>query len=171
MKMEEIKKKLEAVRKKLREDIEKMERELNVEIPKALHTAAEHGDLSENAEYDAAKQRQSFLRGRLRQLYDKFEMINRIDLESLPRDRVTLFSTVTVIDCDTEMKRTFHISLADILEMEACPNGISFHSPIAQALLDQSCGDIVDVQRGDRMHEWEIVEIKNIWGEVITECE
>ncbi len=169
--MEEIKQKLEAVRRKLREDIEKMEYELHVEIPKALHTAAEHGDLSENAEYDAAKQRQSFLQGRLRQLYEKFEMVNRIDLETFPRDRVTLFSTVTVIDCETEMERSFLISLADILEMEACPNGISFHSPIAQALLGQPCGEIVDVQWRDRTHEWEIVRIENIWGEVITEEE
>jgi len=95
---------MEEVIKRLQQEISLLEVELRVELPRAILTARAHGDLSENAEYHAAKERQSFVQARLGHLHARLRDVSMIDMSKIPHDRVGLGSTVVVLDLDKDEK-------------------------------------------------------------------
>ena len=120
--------------------------------------AREHGDLSENAEYHAARERQSFIEGRVAELEDKMARAEVIDISHLSGKTVKFGATVTLVDEDTDEKKIYQI----VGEVEAdVKNGrISISSPIARALIGKSVGDSVEVAAPGGAHGYEILKIK-----------
>ena len=154
---------MEAVRKKLQEEIEKLEFELNHELPKAIQHAREFGDLKENAEYKAAKERQTMVQARISQLHQRLMEVESIDVSKLPKDRVAYGSTVTLFDLDKEEKVTYKLVTSEESDPE---NGkISTVSPIGQALMGREEGDEVKVKTPTGMKNFEISRLKTIHDE------
>jgi transcription elongation factor GreA len=148
------------IKKKLQDEITVLDRELHVELPKEILKARLHGDLSENAEYHAAKERQGFVNARLEQLKQRLAEISMIDFSKIPRDRVGLGSTVVVQDSARDGEITYHLVTSE--EADA-PNGrISTTSPIGRALLGKEPGDTVRVQSPGGVKELEILTLSTI---------
>jgi transcription elongation factor GreA len=138
------------IKKKLQDEIATLDYELHVELPKEILKARLHGDLSENAEYHAAKERQGFVNARLNQLKKRLADISMIDFTKIPHDRVGLGSTVVVLDTKREEEITYHLVTTE--EADA-PNGkVSTTSPIGRALLGKEVGDSVKVQNPETRH-------------------
>src|SRR5438445_7280189 len=129
------------VRKKLEEEIAALEYELRNDLPKEILKARAHGDLKENAEYHAAKERQGYVNARLGQLKSRLGQLAMIDFTKIPRDKAGLGSAVVVLDVKTDQEITYHLVTSE--EADA-PNGrVSTTSPIGRALLGKTVGDEV----------------------------
>ncbi len=125
---------------------EELKRLKNVERPsivKAIGEAREHGDLSENAEYHAARERQSFVEGRILELEAKVGLADIIDVSTLSGTDIKFGATVELIDVDTEEKVTYQIVGEDEADVKA--GRLSISSPLARALIKKSVGDTVEV--------------------------
>jgi transcription elongation factor GreA len=148
------------IKKKLQDEISTLEYELHVELPKEILKARAHGDLSENAEYHAAKDRQGFVNARLGQLRKRLAELSMVDLTKIPRDRVGLGSTVVVLDTRRDEELTYNLVTTE----EASPaNGkISTTSPIGRALMGKEAGDTVRVQSPGGVKELEILKLSTI---------
>ncbi|MBI1210722.1 MAG: transcription elongation factor GreA [Alphaproteobacteria bacterium] len=129
-------------------------------VIKAIAEARAHGDLSENAEYHSAKERQSFIEGRVMELEDKLSRAQVIDVAKLSGKVVKFGATVTLIDEDTEQKAKYQI-VGD-LEADFAKGRISISSPLARALIGKTVGDTVEVNTpsGGRSYEVTKVEFK-----------
>ncbi len=129
-------------------------------VIQAISEAREHGDLSENAEYHAAKEKQSFIEGRVAELEDKLARAEVIDVTKLKGDKVVFGATVTLIDADTEKEVTYRIVGED--EADIAKGKVSIQSPIARALIGKTVGDEAEVAApgGARVYEIENVEFK-----------
>jgi len=123
------------------------------EVIRAIAEAREHGDLSENAEYHAAREKQSFIEGRLAELEDKIARSEVIDVTTLSGKTVMFGATVTIVDEDTEEKLTYQ--LVGEAEADVKAGRLAINSPLARALIGKSIGDSVDVMtpKGDKMYE------------------
>ena len=133
----------------------------SVERPTVIQAIAEartHGDLSENAEYHAAKERQSFIEGRLAELEDKLARAQVIDVSRLGGDSIKFGATVTVLDEDTEEKAVYKIVGEDEADVRA--GKISISSPIARALIGKEQGDVVEVAAPGGARSYEILKVK-----------
>jgi transcription elongation factor GreA len=148
------------IKKKLQDEISALERELHVDLPKEILKAREHGDLSENAEYHAAKDRQGLVNARLGQLKKRLSEISMIDFTKIPMGRVGLGSTVVVLDTKREEEVTY--SLVTSEEADAANGKISTTSPIGRALLGKEEGDVVRVQSPGGLKELEILKLTTI---------
>ncbi len=126
----------------------------------AIAEAREHGDLSENAEYHAAKEKQSFIEGRVAELEDKLARAEVIDVSKLKGEKIVFGATVTLIDADTEKEATYRIVGED--EADIAKGKVSNTSPIARALIGKSVGDEAEVAApgGARVYEISSVEFK-----------
>tara|TARA_B100001094_G_scaffold289820_1_gene306986 strand:- start:28 stop:501 length:474 start_codon:yes stop_codon:yes gene_type:complete len=126
-------------------------------IIKAIAAAREHGDLSENAEYHAAREQQSFVEGRILELEDKTSRMDIIDVASLTGDQIKFGASVTVADEETDEKSTFQI----VGEYEADPAAgkISVTSPIARALISKSVGESTEVNTPRGQKDYEIIKV------------
>lgn len=143
---------------KLREEIRRLK---DVERPSVIAAIAEaraHGDLSENAEYHAAKEKQSFIEGRIREVEDKLGRAQVIDPATLSGERVLFGATVTVSDSDSGNESTYTIVGQDEADLKS--GTISVGSPIARALIGKSIGDTAVVQAPGGSRELEIVDVK-----------
>jgi len=150
----------ERLLKKIDEQIQPLERELKVELPRQLAEAAAHGDLSENAEYDAAKQRKELVQAQLVRCYDKRQSVSGINQLMIPRDSIGFWSRVELLDVDSGEEIGYHLVSADESDP---PNGrISVSSPIGKALLGRVEGDEVDVQTPRGTKTYEILEFSTI---------
>jgi transcription elongation factor GreA len=129
--------------KRLRKELETMKRELTVDLPKELERARAHGDLSENAEWAMAKQRQEFLRARVANLEARIAELSSINLESIPRDTVGLGSRVTLEDLDEGGKMEYEIVVPE--EVDGAQNRISLSSPLGRALIGKAEEDDIEV--------------------------
>jgi transcription elongation factor GreA len=132
-----------------------------VERPTVIQAIAEartHGDLSENAEYHAAKERQSFIEGRLAELEDKLARAQVIDVSRLSGDTIKFGATVTVLDEDTEEKAVYKIVGEDEADVRA--GKISISSPIARAMIGKEVGDVVEVAAPGGARSYEILKVK-----------
>src|SRR4051794_23955550 len=148
------------IKKKLQDEITTLEYELHVELPKDILTARAHGDLSENAEYHAAKDRQGFVNARLGQLKKRLAEMSMIDFSKIPHGKVGLGSTVVVLDTKRDEEVTYYLVTSE--EADA-PNGkISTTSPIGRALLGKEPGDEVKVQSPGGVKELEILKLTTI---------
>jgi transcription elongation factor GreA len=130
-------------RKKLEEEIQALERELRDELPKALKTAAALGDLSENADYSAARERQDFVRLRLGQLKKRLADLSLVNFDRIPRDRISLGSTVVLLDVEKNEEITYKLVTSE--DANASQGLISTTSPIGKSLLNKKEGDDVEV--------------------------
>jgi transcription elongation factor GreA len=146
--------------KKLQEEIALLDNELRIELPKAILTARAHGDLSENAEYHAAKERQSFVQARLSQLATRLRDLSMIDMSKIPHDRVGLGSSVTVLDTTKDEK--IHYKLVTSEDVDVSKGMISTSSPIGRGLLGKQVGDTVRIQIPGGVREMEIIEMMTI---------
>lgn len=127
-------------------------------IIQAISEAREHGDLSENAEYHAAKEKQSFIEGRIVELEDKLSRADVIDLSKVKGDKIVFGATVTVIDVDTEEEATYQIVGED--EADIADGKVSNTSPIARALIGKAEGDEAEVTAPGGARVYEIAEVK-----------
>lgn len=151
---------MEELKKKLAEEIAVLENELRVELPREILRAREHGDLSENAEYHAAKERQSWVSARLGQLNSRLREVSMIDMSKIPHDRVGLGSKVVILDVDKEEK--LHYRLVTSEEVDVSKGLISTSSPIGRGLLGKQVGDTVKIQIPGGLREMEIVELLTV---------
>ena len=143
---------------KLQQEISHLKHVMRPEIIAAIATAREFGDLSENAEYHAAREKQSFNEGRILELEDKMSRAEIIDHTKFSNDSVKFGATVKLIDDDTEEESTYQI--IGEYEMDINKKRISIQSPLAKALIGKSVGDIVEVSTPKGIKAYEILEIK-----------
>ena len=151
---------MEDVKKKLQEEIAALEFELRIELPREILKARAHGDLSENAEYHAAKERQGYVHARLGQLNARLREISMVDISSIPRDRVGLGSTVLVLDLKKDEQIRYRLVTSE--EVNVSKGMISTSSPIGRGLLGKRVGDSVKIQIPGGVREMEIVELITI---------
>src|SRR5579872_2998980 len=144
-------------KKKLQEDIAALEYELRNELPREILKARAHGDLSENAEYHAAKERQGFVNARLNQLKQRMAELSMVDFTKIPHGRVGLGSRVVVLDVKKDEEITYNLVTSE--EADAANGRISTTSPIGRGLLNKEVGDVVKVQIPGGMREFEILEL------------
>ena len=139
--------------KRLKKELEVMKRELTVELPKELERARAHGDLSENAEWAMAKQRQEFLRARVGNMEVRIADLTTIDLESIPRDTVGLGSRVKLEDLDEGGVTEYEIVVPE--EVDGAQNKISLSSPLGRGLIGKAEDDDIEVvtPKGKRSYQ------------------
>ncbi|MEM1140055.1 MAG: transcription elongation factor GreA [Pseudomonadota bacterium] len=145
---------------KIQDEIKQLKSVERPAVIKMIAEAREHGDLSENAEYHAAKERQSFIEGRMLELEDMISRAEVIDASKLSGDSVKFGASVTVVDEDTEEERTYQI-VGD-MEADLKQGRISISSPIARALIGKKVGDTVEVATPGGGRSYEILAIKFI---------
>ena len=148
------------IKRKLQEEINLLEYELQHELPKEIRTARAHGDLSENAEYHAAKERQGYVNARLNQLKQRLAEVLRIDVSKIPHDKVGLGSRVVVLDITKDEEITYQLVTTE--ENDAAAGKTSTSSPIGRALLGKEVGDIVKVQLPGKIREMEILKLQTM---------
>ncbi|GAA0579090.1 transcription elongation factor GreA [Caenispirillum bisanense] len=129
-------------------------------VIKAIAEAREHGDLSENAEYHAARERQSFIEGRISELEDIIGRADVIDIAKMSGDKVRFGATVVVADEDTDEEVSYQI--VGPHEADLKQGRISIQSPIARALIGKSEGDVVEVNAPGGSRSYEIISVKFI---------
>jgi transcription elongation factor GreA len=148
------------VKKKLQDEITTLEHEMNVDLPKELMKARAHGDLSENAEYKYAKERQGYVSARLGQLKKRLGDIGMLNLTNIPADRAGYGSRVWVLDIKKSVEVEYKLVTTE--EADAALGLISTTSPIGKALLGRHVGDEVQVQTPAGIKEFEVVRLKTI---------
>jgi transcription elongation factor GreA len=144
---------LDQIRERLEEEIETLTRELNVELPERISKAVELGDLRENSEYKSALERQQFIQARLGHLTHRLQELAKIDVETMPVDRVGFGSKVTIRDVEMDEEMTFTLVAGDYMDLEG--GQVSMASPIGSGLQGAREGETVTIQlpRGERIYE------------------
>lgn len=148
---------------KILAELKTLEYELTIELPKALRTAAALGDLSENSEYKYARERQDYVRARVRQLQTQIAKLSSIDISRLPRDRASYGSTLVLMDLDRDAEVTYRLVTPEEADFEK--GLISTSSPIGKSLLNKEEGDEVKVQTPNGMRVFEIIKLTTIHDE------
>jgi transcription elongation factor GreA len=142
----------------LEEELRRLKSKDRREVIKAISEAREHGDLSENAEYHAAKERQGFIEGRIQELEDVISRADVIDVSKLSGSSVKFGATVTVADEDTDEETTYQI--VGPYEADLAKKLLSVQSPIARALIGKSVGDTTEVRAPGGIKSYEVLEVK-----------
>lgn len=151
---------LEQIKQKLEDEIERLMKELTVTLPKAIQKAVELGDLSENAEYKSALERQQFVQARLNHLTQRMSEISKIDTSKISADHVGFGSRVKLRDEQSNAEITYSLVFGDYIDLDS--DQISMASPIGSALLGKKLNDevLVRLPRGDR--KYRIVELTTL---------
>ncbi|MCU0242217.1 MAG: transcription elongation factor GreA [Vicinamibacteria bacterium] len=148
------------IKKRLDDEIRQLDYELKVTLPKEIQRAREYGDLRENAEYKAAKERQSFLQARIAQLHQRAAALSLINLDKIPKDKIGLGSTVTLRHLDTDERIVYQIVTPE--ESDPAAGRISPSSPIGRSLLNHEEGDEVEVKVPAGSKHYEVVKLVTI---------
>jgi transcription elongation factor GreA len=148
------------IKKKLQEEIVALEYELRNELPREILKARAHGDLKENAEYHAAKERQGIVNARLGQLQKRLADFSMIDMSKIPHDRTGLGSRVVVLDVKKNEEITYYLVTSE--EADATAGKVSTSSPIGKSLLGKEVGDTVKMQAPGGTKELEILSLQTI---------
>jgi transcription elongation factor GreA len=151
------------IKKKLQDEIDALEHELNVELPKEIAVARAHGDLSENAEYKFAKERQGYVNAKIGQLKKRMGDLGMLNLSNIPKDRSGYGSRIVVLDVQRNLE--FEYKLVSSEEADVEKGMISTTSPIGRALLNHRVGDEVQVATPAGKKEFEIVKLVTIHEE------
>lgn len=146
---------------KLQEEIQSLEHELNSELPKELKRARALGDLSENAEYIMAKQRQDFVSARLGQLKQRLADLSLINMNNIPKDRIAFGSKVTLYDVDRDVEIKYRLVTSE--EADVSKGLISTTSPIGRGLMGKKLGDSVQVTTPNGSREFEIRAMQTLY--------
>jgi transcription elongation factor GreA len=149
------------IREKLEKEIQQLEHELSVELPRELKRAVALGDLSENAEYHMAKQRQEFVRARLGQLKKRLADLSLVNLNNIPRDRAAYGSTVKVRSLETDEEVEYRLVSSE--ESDVAKGLISTSSPIGRGLLGKKVGDTTRIQTPGGAKEFEVLQLTTIY--------
>jgi len=151
---------LDEIRSKIEDEIERLTRELNVELPERIKVAMEHGDLRENSEYKAAKERQSFVEARLNHLTSRMSELSRIDTSQMAYDKVGFGSRVTVHDLQLDEDLTFTITAGDFIDLDA--GQVSLASPIGRGLMGAAEGEEVTITLPGGERRYRILTLKTL---------
>jgi len=143
--------------KRLKRDLDELYHELNVRIPKDLQEAAAHGDLSENAEYEAARARQDFVRARIAQFEERLRQLALYNLSSIPQSVIAYGSRVKLEDVEVGEVVEYQIVFPE--EVDPAAGYISLHSPLGQALLHKEVGDEVEVVTPQGKRYYQIISL------------
>jgi transcription elongation factor GreA len=157
----------EHIKKKLLEEIKQLEHELQHELPAEIKKAVALGDLSENAEYHMAKQRQEFVKARVRQLGKRLAELSMVNMNNIPKDKVGLGSTVKVYDSTKNEEMEYKLVTSE--ESDVAAGKISTNSPIGRCLLNKKVGDTVIVISPNGKRELEILTLSTIHDEAAPE--
>ena len=151
---------LAKIKRKLQEEIDQLSHELNVELPREIAVARAHGDLSENAEYKFAKERQTYVNAKIAQLKKRMGDLGMLNLNNIPKDRSGYGSRIVVIDLARDVKVEYKLVSSEEADAE---NGlISTTSPIGRALLNRKVGDEIEVATPAGKKEFEVVKLVTI---------
>jgi transcription elongation factor GreA len=145
------------VMQRLKKELADLQYELSHKLPKDLEEARAHGDLSENAEYEAAKNRQEFVRARIGQMQGRIRELSLYNTQSIPHGVVAYGSRVTVEDLDEGQSLVYEIVFPE--EVNPAAGQISLGSPIGRALLNRAVGDEVEVQTPRGKRNYQITEL------------
>jgi transcription elongation factor GreA len=145
---------------KIKNEIKSLEEELHVHLPREIKTAREHGDLSENAEYHAAKERQGYVNARLGQLRKRLAELSMINFDKIPHGKVSIGSEVHLYDGDKDEEVVYKLVMSE--EADVQQGKISTTSPIGRALLGKEDGDEVEVQTPAGRRNFEITKLLTI---------
>jgi transcription elongation factor GreA len=148
------------IKKKLQDEIDALNYEMHNQLPMEIRRAREHGDLSENAEYHAAKERQGMVNARLNQLVKRLADLSMVDFSKIPLDRVGLGSRVVLLDVKKDEELTYTLVTSE--ETDAASGRISTNSPIGRSLIGKEVGDTVKVTIPGGMREFEILKLTTI---------
>jgi transcription elongation factor GreA len=153
----------EDIKQKLRKELDELDTELRVHLPREIKRAKEFGDLRENAEYHAALARQQFVQARIQQLRQRLSEISSIDLAKIPRDRVAYGSTVVLLDAERDEEVTYRL----VTPEESDPNAglISTTSPVGRSLMGREEGDEVKVVTPSGARTFEIRRLTTLHDE------
>ena len=151
---------MKQVKKNLEAKIKKLERELQDELPKALGKALEMGDLRENAEYQTAKERQSYVQAELAQLKERLAKLSLVNLDKIPKGRVSYGSIVTLYDLDEGNEITYRLVTSE--ESDVKQGLISTSSPIGKSLMGREEGDEVSIRTPGGERNYEIAKLVTI---------
>lgn len=151
---------MEEIKKKLQAELDELEHELHFKLPKVIQHAREFGDLSENAEYKAAKERQTMVQARLSLLHQRMSEVDSIDLSKIPTDRIAYGSDVVLYDLEKEEKVSYRLVTSE--ESEPEKGKISTVSPIGQALMGKEEGDEIKVKTPTGWRNFEITRVTTI---------
>ncbi|UCF38272.1 MAG: transcription elongation factor GreA [Acidobacteriota bacterium] len=143
--------------------IKKLERELREELPEALKKAIALGDLRENAEYQTAKERQSYVQAELAQLKQRLSSLSMVNLSKIPADRVSYGSTVVLLDLDRDEEVTYRLVMAE--EADVSKGFISTSSPIGRSLMGKEAGDEVTIRTPGGVKNYEVITLRTIHDE------
>lgn len=150
----------EEIKQKIQEELRQLESELRTEIPQELKKAVALGDLSENAEYQAARHRQDYVRARIGNLRKRLADLSMIDTTRLPRDRVAYGSTVLLYDLDSSDEVTYKLVMAE--DADVAQHKISTSSPVGRGLMGRSEGDEVEITTPAGKRRFEIIKLTTI---------
>ncbi|MGA9771036.1 MAG: transcription elongation factor GreA [Blastocatellia bacterium] len=150
----------EEIKQKIQAELHKLEAELRTEIPQELKKAVAMGDLSENAEYEAARNRQDYVRARIANMRKRLADLSMIDTSRLPVDRVAYGSTVVLYDQDSSDDVTYKLVMAE--DSDITQNKISTTSPIGRGLMGRMEGDEVEIITPSGKRRFEIVKLTTV---------
>jgi transcription elongation factor GreA len=150
----------EHIKQKLAEEIKLLEHELTQELPAEIKKAVAMGDLSENAEYHMAKQRQVFVNARLGQLKKRMAELSLVNLANIPRDKAAFGATVVVFDSSKDLEIVYKLVTSE--ESDVSKGLISTTSPIGRALVGKRVGDTVTVVTPNGSRELEVLKLTTI---------
>jgi transcription elongation factor GreA len=156
---------LREVQKKLEEEVQRIEYELRVTLPKEIQVALGHGDLSENAEYEAAKERQSTLQGRSAQIQKRLADLSRIDVAGVPTDRAGLGSEVTVENLESGEEICYTLVIPELADGNK--SFVSIAAPVGKALMHRRVGDAVTITIPRGTLEYEVRRIVTLSGNIL----
>jgi transcription elongation factor GreA len=151
---------IEALKEKLGAEVERLQHELNVVLPREIRRAVEMGDLRENSEYKSALERQQFVQARLGQLRMRLSKLSQIDVTQIPTDKVGLGSKVVVVDVKTNENEVYHLVFGDAVEFE--DGHVTMSSPIGRALQGKAVGDVVLLRLPASTRQLKILELQTI---------
>src|SRR3989442_14553359 len=148
------------IKKRLQGEIDTLQHELNIELPKELAKARAHGDLSENAEYKFAKERQGYVNAKISQLKKRMGDLGMLNLSNIPKDRAGYGSRLTVLDTQRDVKIEYKLVSTEEADVEK--GLISTTSPIGKALLNKKVGDEIEVATPAGKKEFEVMRLVTI---------
>jgi transcription elongation factor GreA len=158
---------IEERKQQLKDELDMLKQEFKFELPKKIAEAREHGDLKENADYHAARERQGFVRAKISQLSEQLAKLSNLDVKAIPEDRVGFGSTVTVIDMKTEARIVF--TFVSDGEMVPSEGKITLSTPYGRALAGKKPGDVVEVLIPAGKKSFRVTTVVTIHGNEITE--
>jgi transcription elongation factor GreA len=150
----------EEIKLKIQEELRQLENELRTEIPQELKKAVAMGDLSENAEYEAARNRQDYVRARIAGLRRRMADLSMIDMSRLPHDRIAYGSTVVLYDQDSGEEVTYRLVMAE--DSDIAQNKISTTSPIGRGLMGRAEGAEVEITTPNGKRRFEVIKLTTI---------